>query len=35
MIAEAIAQEVGREVDYQPVERDGAGQAARLIAQLL
>jgi len=35
MIAEAIAQEIGRDVDYRPVERDGAGRAARLIAQLL
>jgi predicted glycosyltransferase len=35
MIAEAIAQEIVREVDYRPVERDGAERAAALIAQLL
>jgi predicted glycosyltransferase len=35
MIAEAIAQEILREVDYRPVERDGAERAATLIAQLL
>jgi pimeloyl-ACP methyl ester carboxylesterase/predicted glycosyltransferase len=34
-IAEAIAQEIGREVDYRPVERDGATRAAALIAELL
>jgi hypothetical protein len=34
-IAEAIAQEIGREVDYRPVERDGAARAAALIAELL
>ncbi|HEY3759244.1 MAG TPA: alpha/beta fold hydrolase [Solirubrobacteraceae bacterium] len=34
-IAEAIAQEIGREVDYRAVERDGAAIAARRIAQLL
>jgi pimeloyl-ACP methyl ester carboxylesterase/predicted glycosyltransferase len=34
-IAEAIAEEIGREVDYQPVERDGAARAAALIAELL
>jgi UDP:flavonoid glycosyltransferase YjiC (YdhE family) len=33
-IAAAIAQEVGREVDYLPVERDGAANAARIIAEL-
>jgi hypothetical protein len=35
MIAEAIAQEIVQEVDYRPVERDGAERAATLIAQLL
>jgi hypothetical protein len=35
MIAEAIAEEIAREVDYRPVERDGAARAAALIAQLL
>jgi hypothetical protein len=34
-IAEAIAEEIGREVDYRPVERDGATSAAELIAELL
>jgi UDP:flavonoid glycosyltransferase YjiC (YdhE family) len=34
-IAAAIAQEIGREVDYRPVETDGAANAARLIAELL
>jgi hypothetical protein len=35
LIAEAIAAELGREVDYRPVEADGAARAARLIAELL
>jgi len=34
-IADAIADEVGRTVDYRPVETDGAARAARLIAELL
>jgi pimeloyl-ACP methyl ester carboxylesterase/predicted glycosyltransferase len=34
-IAEAIAHEVGRSVDYQPVATDGAVHAAALIAELL
>ena len=34
-IAEAIASEIGRDVDYRPVETDGAARAAALIAQLL
>ena len=34
-IAEAIAQEMGREVDYLPVETDGAAHAAQLIPDLL
>jgi UDP:flavonoid glycosyltransferase YjiC (YdhE family) len=34
-IAAAIAQEVGREVDYLPVETDGARRAAERIAELL
>ena len=34
-IAEAIAQEIGREVDYRPVERDGAERAAAIIAEML
>jgi hypothetical protein len=34
-IAAAIAQEIGREVDYRPVATDGATRAAELIAELL
>jgi pimeloyl-ACP methyl ester carboxylesterase/predicted glycosyltransferase len=34
-IAAAIAEEIGRDVDYRDVERDGAGRAAELIAELL
>jgi len=34
-IAAAIAEEIGREVDYRPVETDGAARAARLLAELL
>jgi pimeloyl-ACP methyl ester carboxylesterase/predicted glycosyltransferase len=34
-IAAAIAEEIGREVDYRPVETNGAARAAGLIAQLL
>jgi hypothetical protein len=34
-IAQAIAQEIGRQVDYRDVETDGATNAARRIAQLL
>jgi hypothetical protein len=34
-IADAIAAELGREVDYRPVEPDGAARAATLIADLL
>jgi predicted glycosyltransferase len=34
-IATAIAEEIGREVDYRPVETDGAARAASLIADLL
>jgi predicted glycosyltransferase len=34
-IAAAIGQEIGREVDYRPVETDGAARAARRIAELL
>jgi pimeloyl-ACP methyl ester carboxylesterase/predicted glycosyltransferase len=34
-IAVAIAEEIGREVAYRPVETDGAARAARLIADLL
>ncbi len=35
LIAAAIAQEVGREVDYRDVETDGAAKAAKRIAELL
>ena len=34
-IAQAIAEEIGREVDYQPVETDGAQRAAARIAEML
>ena len=34
-IAAAIADEIGREVDYRPVETDGAARAAGLIADLV
>jgi pimeloyl-ACP methyl ester carboxylesterase/predicted glycosyltransferase len=33
-IAQAIAEEIGREVDYAPVETDGAAKAAARIAEL-
>jgi pimeloyl-ACP methyl ester carboxylesterase/predicted glycosyltransferase len=35
VIAEAIAEEIGRPVDCRPVETDGADRAAALIAELL
>ena len=35
VIAAAIAEEIGRGVDYRPVETDGAARAAALIAELL
>jgi len=35
VIAAAIAEEIRREVDYVPVETDGAGKAAERIAELL
>ncbi|HET6547240.1 MAG TPA: alpha/beta fold hydrolase [Solirubrobacter sp.] len=34
-IAAAIAEEIGRDVDYLPMETDGAARAAALIAELL
>lgn len=34
-IAQAIAEEIGRDVDYRPVETDGARLAAQRIAELL
>ncbi len=34
-LAKVVADEIGREVDYLPVERDGAARAAASIAQLL
>jgi hypothetical protein len=34
-IARAIAEEIGREVDYLPVDHGGAARAASLIADLL
>jgi pimeloyl-ACP methyl ester carboxylesterase/predicted glycosyltransferase len=35
VIAAAIAEEIGREVAYSPVETDGAARAASLLAELL
>jgi predicted glycosyltransferase len=35
VIAHAIAEEIGREVDYLPVETDGAARAAAQIAELI
>jgi hypothetical protein len=35
VIANMITHEIGRHVDYKPVERDGATHAATLIAELL
>jgi pimeloyl-ACP methyl ester carboxylesterase len=35
VLAQAIAEELGREVGYRPVETGGAARAANLIAQLL
>ena len=35
VIAQAIAEEIGRDVEYKPVESDGAARAAALIADLL
>ena len=35
VIAAAIAEEIGREVDYRPVETEGAARAAALISDLL
>jgi predicted glycosyltransferase len=35
VIAKAIAEEIGRTVDYRPVETNGAASAAALIAELL
>jgi predicted glycosyltransferase len=35
VIAEAIATELGRTIDYRPVESDGAARAAALIASLI
>jgi hypothetical protein len=34
-LAEAIAAELQRVVDYRPVETDGAARAAALIAEML
>jgi UDP:flavonoid glycosyltransferase YjiC (YdhE family) len=34
-IATAIAEEIGRDVSYRPVETDGAARAAKLIAELI
>jgi hypothetical protein len=34
-IATAIAEEIGRDVDYRPVATDGAARAAAMLAELL
>ena len=34
-LGKAIAEEIGREVDYRDVETDGAARAAALIAEVL
>jgi UDP-N-acetylglucosamine:LPS N-acetylglucosamine transferase len=34
-IAHAIASEIGRTVDYEPVRSDGAARAAAMIAEVL
>jgi len=35
VIAQAIAEEIGRDVDYRPVETDGARLAVQRISELL
>jgi pimeloyl-ACP methyl ester carboxylesterase/predicted glycosyltransferase len=35
VIAAAIAEEIGKDVDYRPVETDGARRAASLVAEML
>ena len=35
LIAAAIAEEIGRDVDYRDVEPDGAARAARQLAELI
>jgi UDP-N-acetylglucosamine:LPS N-acetylglucosamine transferase len=35
IVATAIAEEIGREMDYKPVETDGAARAAARIAEVL
>jgi hypothetical protein len=35
VIAAAIAEEIDRPIDYQPVEADGAARAAAMIASLI
>ncbi|ACQ80940.1 alpha/beta hydrolase fold protein [Beutenbergia cavernae DSM 12333] len=34
-LAEALVKELGRDIDYRPVETDGAARSARLLADLL
>ncbi|MGH8193548.1 MAG: hypothetical protein ACREQ8_03970 [Woeseiaceae bacterium] len=34
-LAAAIAAQIGRSIDYRPVENDGAERAAAVIAELL
>jgi len=35
IIADAIACEIGRDVDYKKVETDGAARAAAMLAEML
>jgi hypothetical protein len=35
IIARAVAEELGKRVEYRPVEADGAARAARLVAELI
>ena len=35
LLADALVRELGREVDYRPVETDGAARAAAMLAELL
>jgi UDP:flavonoid glycosyltransferase YjiC (YdhE family) len=35
LIAQAVAEEIGRTPDYRPVESDGAARAAQLIAEVI
>ena len=35
VLAQAIAEEIGRPVSYRPVETDGAARAAAILAELI